>query len=372
MNLENIPLSEKTKKNLCQIGYHQLTNIQLQTIPPVLEGRDIIAQSQTGTGKTAAFLIPILEKLEVIAKPQVLILVPTRELALQVSENARKLSPHPNLRVLAIYGQDSIREQSRSFRHGVDVVVGTVGRTIDHIFDQKTFCLDYLKFVVLDEVHEMINKGFLKDVEKIMKRVPKKCQILLFSATVPPQVGDFAKRFLKNPKRITAENNEKGMIGKIQHYYIETTSSQKKKILIDFLSLNKPKLTLVFANTIRKVKEIKDALTNENLKVDCIHGNLSQPQRFRVFDKFRGKRISLLIATDVAAQGLDIENISYVVNYDFPQNNDFYIHRVGRTGRAGASGKALTLINKHSREKDQLSDISRERNFKVERFTNQP
>src|SRR3954453_4966720 len=166
MNLENITLSEKTKKNLRQTGYQKLTNIQLQTIPLVLEGRDIIAQSQTGTGKTAAFLIPILEKLEAIAKPQVLVLVPTRELALQVSEDARKLSPHSNLRVLTVYGQDSIREQSKSFRRGVDVIIGTTGRTIDHIFKQKTFCLDYLKFVVLDEVDEMINKGFLQDIKK--------------------------------------------------------------------------------------------------------------------------------------------------------------------------------------------------------------
>src|SRR3954447_1174424 len=184
MNLENIPLSEKTKKNLQQAGYKQLTNIQLKTIPLILEGRDIIAQSQTGTGKTAAFLIPILEKLEVISKPQVLILVPTRELALQVSEEARKLSPHNNLRVLTVFGQDSIREQSKSLRQGVDVIIGTTGRIIDHIFTQKTFRLEHLKFVVLDEVDEMIGKGFLKDIEKIMKLTPKSRQTLLFSATL--------------------------------------------------------------------------------------------------------------------------------------------------------------------------------------------
>jgi len=249
MNLENIPLSEKTKKILLQAGYRQLTDIQLKVIPLVLAGKDIIAESQTGTGKTAAFLIPILEKLEVIGKPQVLILVPTRELALQVGEEAWKLSPHPNLRVLTVYGQDSIRKQSQALSRGVDVVVGTTGRTIDHIFDQKTLRLDHLKFVVLDEVHEMINKGFLTDIERIMKRVPKERQTLLFSATVPSQVGDFARRFLKNPERITAEKSENELIGKIQHYYIETTLSQKNHILIDFLSLDKPKLTIVFANT---------------------------------------------------------------------------------------------------------------------------
>src|SRR4051794_32086177 len=183
LNLENIPLSEKIKNKLRQTGYHQLTNIQLQTIPLVLEGKDIIAQSQTGTGKTAAFLIPILEKLEVIFKPQVLILVPTRELALQVSEEACKLSPHENLKVVAIYGGgggESYKRQFQAFRRGADVVVGTPGRIIDHIFTRKTLHLDHLKFVVLDEVDEMIGKGFLKDIERIMKIIPKPRQTLLF------------------------------------------------------------------------------------------------------------------------------------------------------------------------------------------------
>src|SRR6185437_4258603 len=242
MNLENISLSEKTKKILLQAGYRQLTDIQLKVIPPVLAGKDIVAQSQTGTGKTAAFLIPILEKLEVIAKPQVLILVPTRELALQVSEDARKLSPHSNLRVLTVFGQDSMPKQLRSFRQGVDVVVGTPGRTIDHL-ERGSLRTNNIKFLVLDEVDEMINKGFLPNVEWIIKKIPTNRQTLLFSATIPNQVGVFAQRFLKNAERITAENKEKETIGKIQHYYIETTLGQKNHVLIDFLSFNKPKLT---------------------------------------------------------------------------------------------------------------------------------
>lgn len=369
MSLENIPLSEKTKKILLRAGYQQLTDIQLKVIPPVLAGKDVVAQSQTGTGKTAAFLIPILEKLEVTGKPQALILVPTRELALQVSEYARKLSPHPNLRVLTVYGQDSIRKQSELFRRGVDIVIGTTGRVIDHIFKQKTFCLDYLKFVVLDEVDEMTNKGFLGDIEKIMKKVPEKRQTLLFSATIPDQVGKFAKRFLKNPEWIVAENKEKETIGKIQHYYIETTLGGKNHTLIDFLSLNNPKTTIVFANTKRKVEQVKNILSGQNLRVDYIHSDLSQARRTKVFNRFRNKQISLLIATDVAARGLDIKNISYVINYDFPQDNNFYVHRVGRTGRAGASGKALTFVNS-SREKGQLFALARQQNFKVEKFNN--
>src|SRR6185437_1220603 len=197
MNLENLPLSEKTKKNLHQIGYYQLTDIQLKTIAPVLEGRDVIAQSQTGTGKTAAFLIPILEKLEVTFKPQVLVLVPTRELALQVSEEAHKLSPHGNLRIAAVYGGEPIYKQLQAFRRGVDVIIGTPGRVIDHIFTRKSFHLDHLKFVVLDEVDEMISKGFLKEIEKIMKKVPEKRQTLLFSATISPEVEGFARKFAR-------------------------------------------------------------------------------------------------------------------------------------------------------------------------------
>lgn len=367
MNLENLPLSEKTKKILRQTGYQQLTSIQLQTIPLVLEGKDLIAQSQTGTGKTAAFLIPILEKIEVIFKPQVLILVPTRELALQVSEEARKLSPHSNLRVLTVFGQDSIREQSKSLRQGVDVIIGTTGRIIDHIFKQKTFCLDYLKFVVLDEVDEMIGKGFLKDIEKIMKITPKSRQTLLFSATLSQEeIERLSRKFAKNPVLITSKNDD--LPSKTEHYYLETPSSrQKKHDLVTFLSSNQLDSVIVFANTKRKVEEIKNTLMDNRLRVDYIHSDLSQSRRTRVFQKFRAKKISLLIATDVAARGLDIKDISYVINYDFPQNREFYIHRTGRTGRAGASGKAITFVNS-PREKSQLLAIARQRNFKVERF----
>jgi len=368
MNLENLPLSEKTKRILHQTGYHQLTNIQLQTIPPVLEGQDIIAQSQTGTGKTAAFLIPIFEKLEVISQPQVLVLVPTRELALQVSEEARKLSPHSNLQVAAVYGGEPIYRQLQAFRRGIDVVIGTPGRIIDHIFTRKSFRLDHLKFVVLDEVDEMIGKGFLKEIEKIMKKVPEKRQTLLFSATISPEVEGFARKFARNPSLITSKSDD--LPSSIEHYYLETASlRQKNHNLITFLSSRQPDSVIVFANTKRKVEEIKNILLDNRLRVDYIHSDLSQNRRTRVFQKFRAKKISLLIATDVAARGLDIKDISYVINYDFPQNREFYIHRTGRTGRAGASGKAITFVNS-PREKTQLLAIARQRHFKVERFIN--
>ena len=380
MNLENINLSEKIKKNLHHIGYQQLTDIQLKTIPLILEEQDMIVQSQTGTGKTGAFLIPILDKIERGFKPQVLILVPTRELALQVSEEARKLSSHSNLRILTIYGQDSIRRQSKLFNYGVDVIIGTTGRTIDHIFKQKTFSLEHLKFVVLDEVDEMINQGFLPDVEKNLKKVPVKRQTLFFSATVSDKVKLFARKFAKNPIIITSKNND--LPSKTEHFFLEVNSSwQKKQNLIAFLSENKLDSVLVFANTKRRVEEIKNTLRENGLQVDCIHSDLPQNRRTRIFNNFRSKRISLLIATDVAARGLDIKDISYVINYDFPQNREFYIHRTGRTGRAGASGKAITFINISTErgghyfgkravvsEKRQLFAIAQQKNFKVEKF----
>ncbi|CAI2190303.1 14187_t:CDS:2 [Funneliformis geosporum] len=366
-SLDTYTLSEKTKKNLQAIGYNKLTNIQEKVIPLILEGKDIIAESQTGTGKTAAFLIPILEKLAVIAKPQVLVLVPTRELALQVSEDARKLSPHSNLRTLTVYGQDSMREQSKSFRRGVDVIIGTPGRVIDHIFDQKTFALDYLKFVVLDEADEMINKGFLPSITKIIKKTPSSRQTLLFSATITPQVAKFAQIYLKNPAQVKGETGNLAEIN-IKHYYLECPARQKIFFLLDFLRLHSSELVIIFANTKRKVEEIEKSLSRESLKFDYIHGDLTQTRRTKVFNKFRTKQINILIATDVAARGLHVNDISYVINYDFPQSNEFYIHRIGRTGRAGASGKAITFITS-PREKKQLMFIARQKKYQLEPFT---
>lgn len=369
MNLENILLSEKTKKILLQLGYQQLTDIQLKAIPLVLAGRDIIAQSRTGTGKTAAFLIPILEKLEIMAKPQALILAPTRELALQISEVARNLSSYPNLRILTVFGQDNIREQSKSFRRGVDIVIGTAGRIIDHIFRQKTFHLEYLKFVVLDEVDEMINKGFLKDIEKIMKRIPKQRQTLLFSATLSQEeITKLARKFAHNPVLITSQSSD--LSSNTEHYYLETASlRQKNDNLASFLSASQLGSVIVFANTKRKVEEIKKTLNQKRLIVDYTHGGLSQRIRTRILDKFRSKQIKTLIATDVLGRGIHVDNIDYVINYDFPQNSKSYIHRIGRTGRVGASGKAITFVSSF-REKNQLLTMARQKNFKVEKFIN--
>ncbi|CAJ0844800.1 3787_t:CDS:10 [Entrophospora sp. SA101] len=354
---------QRTKKNLQAIGYSQLTDIQEKVIPLILEEKDIIAQSQTGTGKTAAFIIPSLEKIEPFAKPQILVLVPTRELALQVSEETKKLSQVSKLRVLAVYGGTSMENQLRSFRSGVDVIIGTPGRIIDHL-RRKSFQPANLKFVILDEADEMIDKGFLADIEKIIKMTPASRQTLLFSATITPPVAKFAKLYLKNPVRISGETKNL-LENHIEHYYLEVASRKKNSLLVDFLRLHSSELVIVFVNTKRRVEQINEVLSRENLKVDYIHSDLSQARRTRVFNKFRTKQISLLIATDVAARGLHVNDIAYVINYDFPQSSEFYIHRIGRTGRAGASGKAITFISS-PKEKKMLFALARQKGYKVE------
>jgi len=363
MNLINTLLSDRTKENLQSSGYKTLTDIQEKVIPLILEGKDVIAQSRTGTGKTAAFIIPSLEKIEPGKKPQILVLVPTRELALQVSEETEKLSRNSKLRILAVYGGASMENQLRSFRFGVDVVIGTPGRILDHLA-RKSLQLASLKFVILDEADEMINKGFLADIEKIIKMSPPERQTLLFSATITPPVAKFANRYLKNPVRISGETKNEPE-NDIKHYYLEVASRQKSFFLIDFLRLHNSELIIIFANTKRMVEQINERLSKERLKVDYIHSDLSQSRRTRVFNKFRAKQISLLVATDVAARGLHVDDIAYVINYDFPQSSEFYIHRIGRTGRAGASGQAITFISS-PQEKKWLFSLARQKGYKVE------
>lgn len=365
MNLENIELSEQTKKNLAEIGYSKLTSIQEKVIPLVLSGKDIIGQSRTGTGKTASFIIPVLEKLQKTSYPQVLVLVPTRELACQVSEEAKKLSQHLKLRTLAVYGGDSMEKQLRAFRGGLELIVGTPGRITDHL-KRRSFRTDNLKFVILDEADEMINKGFLKEIEWIIKKTPATRQTLLFSATISPDVETFSHRFLRNPQLIVGDE-EKIEANNIQQYYLETPPRHKSQLLAEFLLNNKPKSTLVFANTKRRVEEIEFSLKKEGLLVDYIHSDLSQNRRSRVLSKFRNKQIPVLIATDVAARGIHVNDINYVINYDFPQSTEFYVHRIGRTGRAGASGKALTFVSS-AKEKFQLKKLSQQKDYKVDKF----
>jgi len=370
MNLE-IKLSKQTEENLLKIGYKKLTSIQKKAIPLVLEGKDVIGKSQTGTGKTAAFIIPVLEKLTAISEPQVLVLVPTRELALQVSEETKKLSQHTDLQSLAIIGGEDIERQLKKLRdEGADIIVGTPGRIIDHLNQKgkrKALQFDKLKVLVLDEADEMIRRGFLEEIEKIIKQLPKERQTLLFSATTSPQIVNFSGTYLKNPVHIIAEKKTLNE-GVIEQYYLETPSFQKESALISFLHFNKPDLTIIFANTKRKVDELKESLIREKFFVSHIHGDLSQSQRIKALSQFQNRkdRNGILIATGVARRGLDIPEISLVINYDIP-NPEEYIHQIGRTGRAGASGKAVTFVSS-PKEKWQLMNIIKQTGSKIEPF----
>jgi ATP-dependent RNA helicase DeaD len=258
MNLEINELSAETKQNLLKIGYSKLTDIQAKVIPLALQGKDIVGQSQTGTGKTASFLIPILEKLQKGSFPQVLILVPTRELALQVGEETKKLSQHTRLTTLTVYGGAPIQKQLHSFRQGVDIVVGTPGRIIDHL-QRKSFQTNHLKFVVIDEVDEMIGKGFLEDIKRIVNKTPTNRQTLVFSATITNEVKDFSQHYLKNPEYITGkvEDLEKN---NIEQYFIETPSSEKSQTLLNFLNLYKPESTIIFTSTKKRAERVNEVL----------------------------------------------------------------------------------------------------------------
>jgi|GraSoiStandDraft_16_1057320.scaffolds.fasta_scaffold84574_3 ATP-dependent RNA helicase DeaD len=366
MNLENIKLSEKTKKNLLKVGYNKLTSIQEKAIPLILQGKDVVGQSCTGTGKSAGFIIPVLEKLQSGTFPQVVILVPTRELALQVSEEARKLSQHTKLITLSIYGGVPIQKQLNVFWRGADIVVGTPGRIIDHL-GRKSFQTNHLKFVIIDEVDKMIEKGFLEDIEKIIKKTPSSRQTLLFSATITPQVKIFSQHYLKSPEYIIGET-ENLERNNIQQYYIETPFSKKTQVLVDFLCLHRTKSTIIFTSTKRQAEKLNETLRKEGLFSDYLHSDLSQNRRIKVLGEFKDKKIALLVATDIAARGLDVKNISYVINYDLPQNTEFYVHRIGRTGRAGSSGKAVSFISS-TKEKIQLRKISQEKKYKIEPLT---
>ncbi|MCE8163604.1 MAG: DEAD/DEAH box helicase [Candidatus Moeniiplasma glomeromycotorum] len=381
MNLENTSLSEKIKNRLIETGYQKLTDIQLKVIPLILEKKDVVAQSRTGTGKTAAFLIPILDadfwKQKKHSQPQVLILEPTRELALQVSKEAQKLAPvSSNLKVLTVYGQSSLYLQTQSLKKGVDIVVGTMGRVKDHLEKQKSFQIKDLKVLILDEVDEMLNESFEKDVrETIIKNIPSTCQILLFSATVSPEVKNFAQRFLKNPLFVVSQP-EQVQVNNIQQYYLKVDSNKdKKRILVDLIeSLNQDRrstLTLVFINTIHQVRKVTEFLRDQKnlrqkgLVIDLLHGGrkMHQRKREKILEKFRKKQISLLVATDVAGRGIHVDDIDYVINYEIPQNPAFYTHRIGRTGRAGSKGVAITLVS--GVEVKELLKIARRQGLKV-------
>ena len=343
-SFNDLGLSESTLKSIEEIGYKVPSPIQAQAIPIVLSGSDVVGQAQTGTGKTAAFMLPILEKIDPRNKNvQALILCPTRELAVQVHDEAKKFAQNNrDIHILSVYGGQSYDPQIRALKRGVQIVVGTPGRIMDHM-KRKTLKLDSLKFMVLDEADEMLNMGFKDDIETILVDTPSERQTVLFSATMPPEILKIAKTHQKNPEIIKVAAKELSN-RKIDQYYIEVRSRDRMQAMIRCIDAMGIKSSIVFTNTKREVDELVSKLQSEGYVAEGLHGDLKQVQRDRVMHAFRRKKVNILVATDIAARGIDVNNIEAVFNFDIPLNEENYVHRIGRTGRAGESGISITFV----------------------------
>ena len=330
------------------LGYEEPTPIQREAIPPLLAGRDLLGQAATGTGKTAAFTLPLLQRIahSVRRCPSVLILVPTRELAIQVGEAVTRYGKELKISVLPVYGGQAMGLQLHALRRGVDVIVATPGRALDHI-RRKTLQLKTVQMVVLDEADEMLDMGFAEDLDAILEQTPKERQTALFSATMPPRIASIAKHHLKEPVeiQIAKEPLKAGATPRVHQTAYIVARQHKEAALARILDVEAPKSALVFCRTRIEVDEITAMLTSRGHKAEAIHGGMNQPQRDRVMNSFRAGQTELLIATDVAARGLDIPSVSHVVNYDLPTSPEGYVHRIGRTGRAGREGSAITVID---------------------------
>ena len=344
LNLENDMIDKRIIRAVKEMGFEQFSPIQEQAIPEVLAGRDVIGQAQTGTGKTAAFGIPILQKTDPDNQAlQALILCPTRELAIQASEEMRKFAKYMHgIKVLPIYGGQDMGRQIKALKGCPQIIVGTPGRVMDHM-RRRTIKLNELKMVVLDEADEMLNMGFREDMETILSQIPNEHQTVLFSATMPKSILNITTEFQKEPLLIKTVKKEL-TVPLIKQYYYEVRRENKKEVTARLLDYYNPKLALIFCNTKKMVDELSEDLKARGYLADGIHGDLSQSQRDRVMEAFRNGSTDILIATDVAARGIDVDDVEIVINYDVPEDIEYYVHRIGRTGRAGRKGRALTLV----------------------------
>lgn len=357
VKFDELQLDERMIRAITEMGFEEASPIQAQAIPVVLEGRDIIGQAQTGTGKTAAFGLPLLQKVNPkVKKLQAIVLLPTRELAIQVAEEMRRFSKFMHgIKVLPVYGGQDIVKQIRSLKDGTQIVVGTPGRVMDHM-RRKTVKVDYVHTVVLDEADEMLNMGFLEDMETILSQLPEQRQTLMFSATMPQAIADIARRFQNSPVTVRVIKKEL-TVPKVTQYYYEVKPKNKVEVMCRILDMYAPKLSIAFCNTKRQVDELVQALQGRGYFAEGLHGDLKQIQRDRVMNGFRNGRTEILVATDVAARGIDVGDVEAVFNYDVPQDDEYYVHRIGRTGRAGREGKAFSLVV--GREVYKLRDIQR-------------
>jgi ATP-dependent RNA helicase DeaD len=366
MTFTELGLSEPILDALTHLGYERPTPIQEQTIPALLAGRDVVGQAQTGTGKTAAFGLPMLEFVDP-EDPDVqgLVLTPTRELCIQVTQALRAYGQPRGVEVVAVFGGASIRDQASRLNRGAQIVVGTVGRVLDMINRHHLF-LDQARFVVLDEADEMLDLGFLEDVENILGRCPQGRQTGLFSATIPNEIQRLAEKFMYDPVTVRVRAATL-TIDTVDQYYVETSDREKPDALAHVLKAENPEQAIVFVRTKIGVDRLARRLNDKGVRVKALHGDMSQGSRDGVMIAFKSGRERLLVATDVAARGLDITGVSHVVNYDIPNSPDIYVHRIGRTGRAERSGRAITIITPKQRR--ELSAIERHANTEIEQWS---
>jgi len=343
ITFEQLNIDPQIIKALSDMGFEETTPVQKETIPLALAGRDVIGRAQTGTGKTAAYGIPLIEKCDRESdRIQGIVITPTRELAIQVAEELNRIGQYKGIRALPIYGGQEIERQIKSLKNRPPIIVGTPGRLMDHM-RRKTIRLQQVKMVVLDEADEMLNMGFREDIEVILQQMPAERQNLLFSATIPPHIQTLAGQFMNNPEMIHIKPQEV-TVSHITQFYIETPESQKFDVLCRLLDIENPDLAIVFGRTKRRVDEISESLNKRGYSAEGIHGDLTQSRREIIMQRFKSGMTELLIATDVAARGLDITGVTHIYNFDIPQDPESYVHRIGRTGRAGETGKAITLV----------------------------
>lgn len=357
LKFNELNLSSQLQKAVEDMGFEEATPIQSLTIPHILDGHDVIGQAQTGTGKTCAFGIPAIEMLDPsINFPQILIITPTRELAIQISRELKNLTKYKEgVRTLPIYGGQPINRQISALKRRPQIIIGTPGRIMDHL-RRSTLKLMNINMMILDEADEMLNMGFREDIDTILQKIPSKRQTIFFSATMPKEILELTKKYQNNPIHVKTVPKEI-TVPAIEQFYLEVTSTAKLEVLSRLLDANDIKLSLIFCNTKKKVDELTESLQSRGYSAEALHGDMKQEQRDRVMSRFRKGLIDTLIATDVAARGIDVDDVEAVINYDLPNDDEYYVHRIGRTGRAGKAGKAFTFVV--GREIHKLKDIQR-------------
>lgn len=344
MKFTEFNLSQDIQSAVVTAGFEKASPIQEMTIPLALEGKDVIGQAQTGTGKTAAFGLPTLNKIRTNENIiQALVIAPTRELAVQSQEELFRFGRKKGVKVRSVYGGSSIEKQIKALKSGAHIVVGTPGRLLD-LIKRKALILDHVETLILDEADEMLNMGFLEDIEAIISRVPADRQTLLFSATMPAPIKQIGVKFMKDPEHVQIKNKELTNVN-VDQYYVRVKEQEKFDTMTRLMDVNQPELSIVFGRTKRRVDEITRGLKLRGFRAEGIHGDLDQNKRLRVIRDFKNDQIDILVATDVAARGLDISGVTHVYNYDITQDPESYVHRIGRTGRAGKSGESITFVS---------------------------